>query len=739
MQHEHPPAATRQQRAVLLLHLGMPDAPDSRSVRRYTARVLGDPEVTRLPSSFRQLTPAVGSALSFLGAKQRVQRYQSIWKQGDSPLRTIAQEQAAKLQSTLPGGMQVFAAMRYGRPGITEVLQHIGSLGIQGLVAVSMFPQYSTTTTLTIVRELYRHIHRSRCSIDVTTRSIWYDDISYINAQSKLIYEFAKSHNLTPDNTHLVFSLRSLQLSCVDRGDPYMDHIHRTAELVSRRLGWPGDRISTSYQDHPESQKWLSPATSEVLADLSRNGEKQVLVCPLSYTTDCLETLEKINIRLRAQFEQDGGKFFVCPALNTYEPFIAALRNLVLHGRHPVNRQRNVTGLITQTQTRDDQTTQVDTPIESLIMVGMTLGGRLDSGQGPGIVPTDSETFRQIKRTQCDVPDLLRSACESDNIHEAWIWNTCRRFEFYGWLKDSMDEAAQAEVVSEIRQQIFSPNGQVVKSGVNILHGIDAWRHLMRTSAGLNSNLPGEREILQQLDAAHRLAERAGTAGPMTEKLLADISQYENDLREQTEWSRFGPNYCYASLSGVSQSTGLDLASGRHVIIGGSTTSCGILDTLVERYDVPRRQLTLLHRGHSQGGRLAMLRRAIGNGRRLRVHKYNEKLAIRSIAGADVVFIGLDRKEPILEAENICECRDFSKRPLTIIDYNMFGSTCGLENIDGIRVITAEELDAAADAFADELCSDEQFGRAVNAVESWINEHVPPNRAGEVMSTATER
>lgn len=708
-------------------------------MRQYTAQLRGDPEVTRLPRGLRWLTPMTGAALSFFHTKQLVPRYQSIWEQDASPLHTIAQEQAEKLQATLPEGMRVFAAMRYGQPGIAEVLQQVESLGIQGLVAVSMFPQHSSTSTLTLVRELYRQINKLRCNLDVTMRGIWYDDISYINAQSKLIYEFAGSHDLNPDNTHLVYSLRSLPLSRIDRGDQYMDHIHRTVELVSRRLGWPRDRISISYQDHPDSHKWLSPATSEVLEDLARNDEKQVLVCPLSHTTDCLETLEKINIRLRAQFERGGGQFYVCPALNAYGPFIEALRNLVLHGRHPVNRQRNFTSFISGAPRGDDQPKAVDSPVESLIMVGMTLGGRLKNNQGPEIVATDSETFRTIKRTQCDVPDLLRGICERDDICEAWIWNTCRRFELYGLIENPGDAAARANIVSTIQQQLFSPNGQPARSGVNILQGVDAWKHLMRTSAGLNSNLPGEREILQQLEAAHRLAERAGTAGSLTEKLLGDISQHENDLRQQTRWNRFRPNYCHASLSKVVESINLDLAGSRHVVIGGSTTSCSILDTLVEQYDVPRRQLTLLHRGHSQGGRLTMLRRAIGNGRRLRVQKYNEKIAVRSIADADVVFIGLDRQEPILEAEHIGECRNFTKRPLTIIDYNMFGSTRGLENIEGIHVVTAEELDTAADAFADELCSSEHFTQTVSEVESWIAEHAPRGNVGEVMSITANR
>jgi glutamyl-tRNA reductase len=334
----------------------------------------------------------------------------------------------------------------------------------------------------------------------------------------------------------------------------------------------------------------------------------------------------------------------------------------------------------------------------------------------------DGEAFRRIKKRQCDVPDVLRAVCQDEAVREAWIWNTCRRFELYGWLRTAMDTRERADVVAHMQRELLGPDHG---TACNVLHGADAWHHLVRTAVGLNSGLPGEREVLQQLGAAHRLAERAGTAGPWTERLLAEVVEHERRLRAETEWGRVTPSYCHAALARIEPALGRDLASSRCVVIGGSTTSCAVLEALTEHFGVPRRRLMLLHRGHGHDGHLKMLRRAIGGGRRRRVHKYGEKLVIDAIAGADAVFIGLDRREPVLDAARIRTCRDFTARPLAIVDFNLFGSTLGLADVAGVRVWSADQLEQAAADFAAELCGRREFEQAVRAAEAWIRQRIP--------------
>ena len=722
--------ATTRRRAVLLIHLGTPSACGMAAVRRYVAAVLGDADAVPLPRGFAWLNPILGGAFAGLRTTRPAEGCQKIWTDGGSPpLWTFSLQQASALESKLPDGMRVFCAMRYGRPGIAETLRQVASHGVEELVVVPMYPQYSAITTRTIVRELYRQLSRSDCRIDITMRSTWYDDTGYVNAHARLIHEYATAHGLTPDNTRLVFSLRSLPASRLKRGDPYTDQIRRTPELVGRRLGWPSDRTSQGYHSPSGPVKWLRPTTFEVLADLSRSGEDQVLVCPLGFSIDCPETLGQIQIRCREQFVKEGGRFFACPAPNAFDPFIAALKNLVLYGRRPIESHEIDASLSAVARPHEVRVEEPEAPIDSLVMVGTSLRGRLGPSRDLDIGYAEPGQFRNIRNPQCAVPDMLRAVCEDGVVREALLWNTCRRFEFYGWLKTTTEEAERAETIANVRRLLFDHNAQADTSVVNVLRGADAWYYLLRTAAGLNSGLPGEREVLQQLHGARRLAERAGTAGPLMGGLVADVSEYERNLREQTEWGTFKPDYCYASISQIVRSTGLDLADCRCLVIGGSTTSCGILEVLAERFGVSRRQLTLLHRGHSHGGHLKMLRRAIGNGRRTRVHKYNETAVIRAIAEADVVFFGLDRKVPVLDAEQIRECRDFTLRPLVIIDFNLFGSTLGMKNLDGVRLWNASDLENAVAAFAEDMCKSDRFAHAARAAESWIRCHVPASLA----------
>jgi protoheme ferro-lyase/glutamyl-tRNA reductase len=627
--------------------------------------------------------------------------------EGDAPDDRVVREQAAALESKLPGGMPVLAAMRYGHPSIGEALDAVAARGIEALVAVSMYPQYSAAVSRGVVRQLYREVDRRGCDIDVAVRSIWYDDAGYINAQARLLHEHARAFRVTPDDAHLVYAVRPGGGEDAEGGDPYVDQVHRTAELVSRRLGWPVGRSSVVFLDRAET----------ALDDLLADGGQQVLVCPLSFVTECDWTRP-------APPERRRRGLLLCPPLNACEPFVAALRNLVLYGRHPVSFGATAAGLMAEARARRARAEPGETPIASLFMVGVSLEGRLGHGDGPDVVAADPKTFRRIKRRQCDVPEILRGVFRDEAIREVWLWNTCRRFELYGWLNASVGDAERAEVMTLLQRQVFSLDPATAADGVNVLAGAEAWHYLLRTAAGLNSGLPGEREVLEQLQAAHRLAARAGTAGPLTDRLMADVVRHERRLRDQTEWGRITPSYCHAALAALEPAIGLDRPDCRCVVIGGSTTSCSVIEALAVHFGVPRRHITLLHRGHGHDGHLKMLRRAIGSGRRRRVHKYGERAVLEAIADADAVFIGLDRREPVLDADQVRGCRDFAARPLAIVDFNLFGSIEGLQDVDGIRVRGAAELESAAARYADELCGSEAFARAAEAAEAWIRRHV---------------
>ena len=727
-------------RGVLLINLGTPDRAEVPAVRRYLAEFLSDPEVIRLPTGLGWLNVPLGHLLAWFRAPGSLELYRRVWTERGSPLKVITEDQVSALAAVLPPEWRVFHSMRYGQPSIGETIREIEACGVEDLVVIPMYPQFSGPTTGTALQILHRELQRGRHQLALSVRTTWFDDHGYIHAQAGLIDEYAESEGLTPDNAFLLFSAHSLPVAYVKRGDPYPEHVRRTMELVQQKLEWPTNRCSLSFQSRLGPVEWLGPQTDDVLMQLARSGEKRVLVCPITFTADCLETLEELALRYRDQFEQSGGKLYVCPALNTFTPFIAALKNLALRGPRPVLGSTNhsrpeVSGV--------DGIRITDADIDSLVMMGVCVRNRMGIGRGPELAHIDSQGLRNVKRSQCEAPALLRTIRDDAGFSESWLWNTCNRFEHYGWTRAAENAAERARAAANTRGILFGDRDPGERS-VNVLYGRDAWRHLLRTAAGLNSGLPGERDILEQLEAAHRLARCAGTAGPRAAGLLAQVLEVERGLRRDTEWGHFAPEHSFAALARIVPSLSLDVARCNVVVIGGSTTSASLLRTLIERFDVPNNRLTLLYRGHKHGGQVRLLRKAIGSGRRIRVQSYSEPRVIEILAGADVVFFGIDHREPVLYAEQLRGCRDFQARPLRIIDFNTFGSTRGLETMEGVNLYPEELLEAEVTAFADRMCATPDFARAVDHAERYILEQsastvaVPVSDMGRISRSVAE-
>ncbi|MCO6435695.1 MAG: ferrochelatase [Phycisphaerae bacterium] len=707
---------------VLLVNLGTPDGPDVPSVRRYLAEFLSDPDVISLPRYLRWMNKPLGHMIARFRAPQSAEMYHKVWSEAGSPLSSITNEQVLRLAEKLPSGWRVYAGMRYGNPSIAATLRRIAEDGVDDLIVMPMYPQYSETTTGTALREMYRALERGRYGINVSTRNTWYDDGGYIHAQAGLIADYAQAHALVPEDTVLLFSAHGLPVAYVNRGDPYPRHIQRSIDLIREHLGWPEDRVRLGYQSRLGPVEWLRPATDDLLKELIGEGNQRILVCPISFTTDCLETLEEIDVRYREIVEAEGGDLYLCPALNAYGPFIDALKNLVTRGPRPVSSwgARNVPLLAKHASHVAER---VENWIDTLVVVGVSLDNPMGSGCGPDVGHADPLQLHCVKKSQAEMPDLLRQICANGVVREGFVWNTCHRFEFYGWVDESRDMPEGDCLVARVRRALFN-GGEHESLAVNVLVGAEAWHHLVRTVVGLNSGLPGDADIIEQLETAQRLAERTGTAGPLVRRLVSEAVRVERLLRRETVWGRFNPGYCYAALSKVAERKNLDFASIRTVVVGGSSTSRSVLSTLIQRFDVPSRHLTLVYRGHS-GGQIKALRKAIQNGKRVRVHNYDERVVYDAIRAADMLVLGVDRDEPILHARDLRGLRDYAERPLTVLDFNTFGSTEGIEAIPGVRVIHAGELEELVGAFASDMCASESFRQAVDEAEHWIVDRIP--------------
>ncbi len=317
--HRQPP------NAALLINLGTPDELTIPAVRKFLSQFLSDPLVIRLPRPLRWLNPILGRLIGQFRARHALEMYSAIWTEQGSPLRIILEQQRAALQERLGDAWQVHSAMRYGEPSIPRQLTRIAESGAASLTVIPLYPQYSHGTTGSVLLQIAQWIRRTEPHIRLHVLSSCYDEPAYIAAQAELIAGTVQQFGWTSRDSFLLFSAHSIPLSHVAAGDPYPRQVAASATAIARQLDWPCDRFLVAYQSRFGPTQWLAPSTEDAAEELTQRGEKRIVVCPLSFTTDCLETLEELGVRLAEQVASSGGRLALCPALNDSPTFVEAL------------------------------------------------------------------------------------------------------------------------------------------------------------------------------------------------------------------------------------------------------------------------------------------------------------------------------------------------------------------------------------------------------------------------------
>ncbi len=289
--------------AVLLTNLGTPDRLERASVKRFLKEFLSDPLVVRLPRIF--WLPLLHGIILPLRSGKTLQAYSRVWGEQGSPLMMYSNRQRSALQQKLLEQAHVDLAMRYGNPSYESVLRLLRDAGIDKLVVLPLYPQYSVTTLEFI--------------------GYYPDHPAYIEALAESIREHWQQ-----GQRHLLMSFHGLPQANVDRGDPYQAQCEKTAKLLAASLGLGADDWSIGYQSRFGKQTWIQPYTSDVLHRLVARGIKAVdVVCP-GFSSDCLETLDEIEVEYRNEFFELGGEqFSYIHALNDRDAHIEMMRQLV--------------------------------------------------------------------------------------------------------------------------------------------------------------------------------------------------------------------------------------------------------------------------------------------------------------------------------------------------------------------------------------------------------------------------
>lgn len=319
---------TLPQSAIVLVNLGTPDAPTRSAVRRYLKQFLSDPRVVEIPGRIWWWILHL-LILPFRSGKSAA-KYRLIWTREGSPLKVHTEKQAALLRTMLEerghDGVKVAVAMRYGSPALPDVLDRLKAEGCDRIVVMPAYPQYSGTTTGSIWDAVFGHYARIRNVPELRLVKHYHDHDGYLDALRDTIHAHWDAHGR---GDKLVMSFHGVPKRTLLLGDPYHCECHKTARLLAQRLGLSADEYVVTFQSRFGRAEWLQPYTAPTVRQLALEGVRRVdVICP-GFTSDCLETLEEINMEVRREFEAAGGQdFHYIPCLNESPAWIKGMAEI---------------------------------------------------------------------------------------------------------------------------------------------------------------------------------------------------------------------------------------------------------------------------------------------------------------------------------------------------------------------------------------------------------------------------
>ncbi len=314
--------------ALLLMDLGGPDSLEA--VKPFLFNLLSDPLVLDIPFG-----PGARRALARFIVWRRHKTSRGYYERigGKSPIGPLTAELgvkvAAELEKRLSRTVRSYVGFRCWHPFISEALESVKNDGLRRVIGLSLFPQYHRATTLSCILEL-RRLTEGSLDFDVSVVDRFARDGGYLDAVAQTVREGLD--HWRPDerpNVHVLFSAHGAIQSVIDAGDPYKDECEAVVKGVLSRL--PDVRASTlAYQSRATSAEWLKPYTDLTLKSLARSGVKDVLMVPISFASDNVETLYEMDI-LYAGMAKEAGitRFHRAPAMNGRPSFVAALASLV--------------------------------------------------------------------------------------------------------------------------------------------------------------------------------------------------------------------------------------------------------------------------------------------------------------------------------------------------------------------------------------------------------------------------
>ncbi len=312
---------------ILLVNLGTPDSTSWLDIRKYLKEFLSDRRVIELNPIIWKIILNL-FILTFRPSKT-AHAYKKIWMNeiNKSPLRHFTEMQSQKLKKKIEKeNLMVDFAMRYGNPSIKSKLDKLQKAGCEKIVILPLYPQYAAATTATVCDEVYRCLMQMRWQPSLEIIPHYESNDLYISALINSITKKISEIDWKPDI--IIASYHGIPKSYFEKGDPYQCYCQKTTRLMKENF--KDISIETTFQSRFGPQEWLQPYTDKTLELLPQQGKKNVLVICPGFSSDCVETLEEINIQGRESFMKNGGvQFDLIPCLNDGDDHINLFENLL--------------------------------------------------------------------------------------------------------------------------------------------------------------------------------------------------------------------------------------------------------------------------------------------------------------------------------------------------------------------------------------------------------------------------
>ncbi|HBQ2084425.1 TPA: ferrochelatase [Klebsiella pneumoniae] len=308
---------------ILLANLGTPDAPTPRAVKRYLRQFLSDKRV--VDTSRLLWWPLLRGVILPIRSPRVAKLYQSVWMVEGSPLMVYSRRQQQALAARLPD-TPVALGMSYGSPSLASAVDDLLAQGVEHIVVLPLYPQYSCSTVAAVWDELARILAKKRAIPGISFIRDYAEHPDYIHALAASVRASFAVHG-EPDL--LLLSYHGIPQRYANQGDDYPQRCRDTTRELVSALGLPPERVMMTFQSRFGREPWLTPYTDETLKMLGEKGTKHIQVLCPGFAADCLETLEEIAVQNREIFLEAGGKQYeYIPALNADAAHIEMMVNL---------------------------------------------------------------------------------------------------------------------------------------------------------------------------------------------------------------------------------------------------------------------------------------------------------------------------------------------------------------------------------------------------------------------------